>query len=186
MWVIIGAVVVVVLAVVVVALRDKHENDAPVSQTEPAQVEVAAAPSAAPEENTYEAAQAAFLADNIKKPGWKATSSGLQYHVLKAVDDPAAPKPEPGSVVTVNYEGTMIDGKVFDSSYQRGEPISFPLTNVIEGWQEGVPMMKVGETWEFAIPSDLAYGPANAGPIPAGSALIFKIELLKANTPATP
>ncbi len=130
----------------------------------------------------YAAVQEAFLAENIKKPDWKATGSGLQYHVLKT-GDASAPKPAPGSVVKVHYEGTLIDGTVFDSSFARGEPISFPLSNVIAGWQEGVPMMRVGETWEFAIPAGLAYGADSAGPIPGGSTLIFKVELLEAKTP---
>ena len=93
-------------------------------------------------------------------------------------------KPAQGSEVTVHYEGTLIDGTVFDSSYARNEPATFPLSNVIRGWQEGVPMMKVGEVWNFAIPPGLGYGARNVGPIPANSVLLFKIELLKAPTPA--
>ena len=124
--------------------------------------------------------QTEFLAANVKKPGWKATPSGLQYFVEKAVKDGG--KPAPGSAVTVHYEGRFIDGKIFDSSYERKEPATFPLTNVIQGWQEGVPMMKVGETWQFAIPSDLAYGPNGRSSIPGGSTLLFKIELLSGQT----
>jgi FKBP-type peptidyl-prolyl cis-trans isomerase FkpA len=126
--------------------------------------------------------QQQFLADNIKKQGWKATTSGLQYRVIKAVKE--GPRPAAGSPVTVHYEGTLIDGKKFDSSYDRQEPATFPLANVIPGWQEGVPMMREGETWEFAIPSDLAYGDRAAGPIPGGSTLIFKVRLLWVATPA--
>src|SRR5262249_32459615 len=136
----------------------------------------------APNANDYASQQTAFLAENLKKEGWKATPSGLQYHPIKTVDA-SAPKPTVDSIVTVNYEGRLIDGSVFDSSYARNEPISFPLKGVIQGWQEGVPMMHVGETWEFAIPSDLAYGPATAGPIPGGSTLLFKIDLLSMQNP---
>ena len=123
-----------------------------------------------------------FLAQNLKKPGWKATAKGLQYRVVKATKE--GPKPAPGSTVTVHYEGTFTDGRKFDSSYDRQEPATFQLTNVIEGWQEGVPMMREGETWEFAIPSDMAYGPQDRGPIPGGSILLFKVRLLWVATPA--
>jgi FKBP-type peptidyl-prolyl cis-trans isomerase len=132
---------------------------------------------------TWIEAQAAYMAENIKKPGWQATASGIQYIALKSGDG-TTPKPAPGSEVKVHYEGKLIDGKVFDSSYARNEPISFPLNGVIRGWQEGVPLMRVGETWEFLIPAELAYGDGGVGPIPGGSALIFKIELLEAKTPA--
>ena len=128
-------------------------------------------------------AQTAFMAENIKQSGWQAMDNGMQYKVLTAVDGDGV-KPAPGSDVTVHYEGRLIDGKVFDSSYARNEPASFPLSGVIRGWQDGVPMMKVGETWEFAIPANLAYGDRGVGPIPGGSTLIFKIELLEADTPA--
>ncbi len=123
--------------------------------------------------------QAQYLVANLKKPGWKATKTGLQYHVIKGLPaGVAAPKPAPGSIVTVHYDGTFIDGKKFDSSYDRQEPATFQLANVIPGWQEGVPMMREGETWEFAIPADLAYGNESGGPIPAGSVLLFKVRLL--------
>jgi FKBP-type peptidyl-prolyl cis-trans isomerase len=132
----------------------------------------------------FEAAQKEFLVENAKKPGWKTTASGLQYHVIAETKDKNAPRPAPGSVVKVHYEGRLIDGTVFDSSYKRNEPISFPLRGVIEGWQEGVPLMQVGDTWEFAIPSELGYGDQGGGPIPPGATLLFKIELLEARTPA--
>ena len=127
--------------------------------------------------------QAAFMAENIKKPGWQATPSGIQYIVLKAGDG-TTPKPAPGSEVTVHYEGRLINGEIFDSSYARNEKISFPLDGVIQGWQEGVPMMRVREVWEFAIPANLGYGNRGTGGIPGGSVLIFKIELFEAKTPA--
>ena len=127
-------------------------------------------------------AEAAYLAANLKKPGWKATEDGLQYRVVKSVKD--GPKPMKGSIVTVHYEGTFTDGKKFDSSYDRNEPATFQLENVIPGWQEGVPMMREGETWEFTIPSNLAYGPDTRGPIPGGSTLLFKVRLLWVANPA--
>ncbi len=117
----------------------------------------------------------AFLAENSKKEGVTTTESGLQYKVLTLGD---GPKPTAGSTVKVHYEGSLIDGTVFDSSYKRGEPISFPLKRVIAGWIEGLQTMPVGSVYNFYIPSDLAYGSREAGIIPPNSVLIFKIELL--------
>ena len=166
---IVGAIVVVVLVVVVFVMNKKETPS-------PAQVAV-------PTASDPRAAQKQFLVDNLKNEGWKATSSGLQYKVLKGVE--SGPKPAPGSQVTVNYEGKFIDGRVFDSSYARGEPISFGLNQVIQGWGEGVVLMKEGETFEFVIPSELGYGERGApGAIPGGSTLIFKVELLKVHSPA--
>ncbi len=126
----------------------------------------------------YAATQAAFLAANAKKAGWGSTSSGLQFHAIKKAAA-TAKQAMPESTVTVNYEGKLTNGKIFDSSFERKEPISFPLGAVIQGWQEGVPMMKVGEMWEFAIPSEIGYGPRGAPPdIPGGAVLLFRIELL--------
>jgi len=117
----------------------------------------------------------AFLAENAQREGVVVTESGLQYEVI-ALGGGA--KPEASSTVEVHYEGTLIDGTVFDSSYERGESISFPLSRVIEGWTEGVQLMSVGSTYKFFIPQELAYGGRNTGGIPAYSTLIFKIELL--------
>ena len=125
----------------------------------------------------YRAAQKKYLADNEKRPGWHKTESGLEYHTIKSASG-AWPWYPQRSVVTVNYEGRLIDGQVFDSSYQRGQPATFNLSKLIKGWQEGIPLMRVGETWEFAIPADLAYGDKGVGPIRGGSTLLFKIELL--------
>lgn len=171
-WWIIGALVVVVALIAFVMVGRKPATP---PAEEPA---VTAVPTAPTDPNET------YLAENAKKEGWKATESGLQYSIEKAAADPAAVKPAVGSEVTVHYEGKLIDGTVFDSSYARNEPATFPLTNVIRGWQEGVPMMKVGEIWNFAIPPGLGYGSRNVGPIPAGSVLLFKVELLKAPTPA--
>ncbi|WP_309088642.1 FKBP-type peptidyl-prolyl cis-trans isomerase [Phenylobacterium sp.] len=134
------------------------------------------APAADPQAR-WEQGQAAYLAWNARRPGWKTTDSGLQYKVLKKAPA-SAPKPAPGATVTIHYTGTFIDGRKFDSSRDRGEPATFPLGRLIKGWQEGVPMMRVGERWLFAIPADLAYGDRNRAPIPNGSALLFDIELI--------
>jgi len=120
----------------------------------------------------------AFLASNATQPGVTTTASGLQYQVITSATDPAAASPAATDTVSVHYHGTFIDGTVFDSSVERGEPISFPLNGVIPGWTEGVQLMKVGDKFRFFIPSDLGYGPQGAGPIPPNSTLIFDVELL--------
>lgn len=117
----------------------------------------------------------AFLAENAKKEGVVSTASGLQYEVLT---QGSGPQPTASSTVEVHYEGTLIDGTQFDSSYERGESISFPLNRVIKGWTEGVQLMKTGSVYKFYIPSELAYGSQLKGSIPPNSVLIFKIELL--------
>ena len=120
-----------------------------------------------------------FLAKNGKRKGVKTTASGLQYEVLKAVKTKNPVHPADTSEVKVHYEGKLLDGTVFDSSYERGEPISFPLNGVIKGWTEGVQLMSVGEKYRFYIPYKLAYGERGAGEhIPPYSTLIFEIELL--------
>lgn len=142
-----------------------------------------AAPPSADPQVRWEQGQAAYLAWNARRPGWKTTSSGLQYKVVRRAPK-SAPKPAPGATVTIHYTGTFIDGRKFDSSRDRGEPATFPLSRLIKGWQEGVPMMRVGERRLFAIPADLAYGDRNRDPIPNGSALLFDIELIA--IPETP
>ncbi|MBX3008800.1 MAG: FKBP-type peptidyl-prolyl cis-trans isomerase [Melioribacteraceae bacterium] len=118
----------------------------------------------------------AFLANNKTKEGVATTASGLQYKVIK---EGTGAQPTDTSKVTVHYKGTLIDGTVFDSSYDRGEPITFPLNGVIKGWTEGVQLMKVGSKFEFYIPSELAYGDTGAGQvIEPGAVLIFEVELL--------
>lgn len=116
-----------------------------------------------------------FLEENAKKEGVMTTASGLQYKVLRAAE---GPKPSASSKVRVHYEGKLIDGKIFDSSYQRGESISFGLNQVIKGWTEGLQLMSVGSMYELYIPSELGYGDRSMQTIPAGSTLIFKVELL--------
>jgi len=117
-----------------------------------------------------------FLAENQKKEGVKTTDSGLQYLVLTASEKNI--HPSASNTVTVHYHGTLLDGSVFDSSVDRGKSISFPLNRVIKGWTEGLQLMVVGEKTRFFIPSYLAYGNKGAGKIPAGSTLIFDVELL--------
>lgn len=117
-----------------------------------------------------------FLEENKKRPGVTETASGLQYEVLVQGD---GPQPGPTSRVTTHYHGTTIDGKVFDSSVQRGQPLSFGLNQVISGWTEGLQLMPVGSKYKFFIPHHLAYGERGAGAsIPGGAALIFEVELL--------
>ena len=123
------------------------------------------------------AAGAAFLAENAKRPGVVRLSNGLQYEVMVAGTDTA--KPTLKNTVKCHYHGTLINGEVFDSSVNRGEPISFPLNGVIKGWQEAFQLMTVGSKWKLFIPSELAYGERSAGPvIGPGSTLIFEVELL--------
>jgi len=121
--------------------------------------------------------QRAYEAWSAARPGWTTTASGLQHRRVKAAKAPA-PRPTPDATVTIHYVGRFIDGREFDSSRARGEPATFPLPRLIKGWQEGVPMMRVGETWEFVIPSTIAYGERDRPPIPPGSTLLFEIELI--------
>jgi FKBP-type peptidyl-prolyl cis-trans isomerase len=117
----------------------------------------------------------AFLAENRARSGVITTPSGLQYEVIS---QGSGEKPDAADKVRVHYEGTLIDGTVFDSSYNSGEPIEFNLDMVIPGWTEGVQLMNEGSTYRFVIPSDLAYGSGGTGPIPPNSTLIFQVELL--------
>mgnify|MGYP003637122049 CR=1 FL=1 len=120
-----------------------------------------------------------FLVENATKEGIQSTESGMQYIVLEKGEGTVHPTAK--SNVKVHYHGTLIDGTVFDSSVDRGEPISFGLNQVIPGWTEGVQLMVEGDKFRFYIPSKLAYGNRNAGKITAGSLLIFEVELLKIN-----
>jgi len=119
----------------------------------------------------------AFLAENKKKAGVVVLPSGLQYQVIK---EGTGPKPTADDQVKVHYHGTLIDGTVFDSSVERGQPITLGLKNVIPGWTEALQLMPVGSKWKLFIPSDLAYGDNPAGPaIKEGSTLIFEVELIE-------
>ena len=118
-----------------------------------------------------------FLDKNSKLDGVVTLSSGLQYKVLT---EGKGATPTADSTVQVHYRGSLIDGTEFDSSYQRGEPASFPVTGVIPGWTEALQLMKEGDKWQLVIPSQLAYGERGAPPvIPPNSALVFEVELLK-------
>ena len=117
-----------------------------------------------------------FLAENAKREGVKVTESGLQYEVLEAT---IGQKPKATDKVRVHYEGTLIDGTVFDSSYKRGESITFGLNQVIKGWTEGLQLMSIGSKYKLYLPYQLAYGERGAGAnIPPYAALIFTVELL--------
>jgi FKBP-type peptidyl-prolyl cis-trans isomerase len=122
-------------------------------------------------------AQFLYLLNLKPADGWRSTASGLRYRRVKAGAD-GAPHPSPTDTVTIHYSGRFLSGAEFDSSISRGEPATFPLPRLIPGWQEGVPLMAVGDTFEFAIPYSLAYGAKGKGPIPGGATLLFTIELI--------
>jgi FKBP-type peptidyl-prolyl cis-trans isomerase FklB len=136
-----------------------------------AKVEAAAAEGSAEQSKAGQT----FLAENQKRESVVVTDSGLQYEVMTAGD---GAKPTSEQTVEVHYHGTLVDGTVFDSSVKRGETISFPVTGVIPGWVEALQLMTVGSKWKLFIPADLAYGNRAQGPIPAGSVLIFEVELI--------
>lgn len=119
----------------------------------------------------------AFLAENAKKPGVQTTASGLQYQVIT---EGKGPKPSSTDTVRAHYKGTLLDGTEFDSSYERGEPATFMLPQMVPGWQEGIPLMNVGSTYRFWIPAKLGYGEQGTpgGPIPPNATLVFEVELL--------
>jgi FKBP-type peptidyl-prolyl cis-trans isomerase FklB len=131
---------------------------------------------AAAKEKPNKKAGDAWLAENKKKPGVVTTQSGLQYKIEK---EGTGPKPKVTDQVKVHYHGTLIDGSVFDSSVERGQPITLGLSNVIPGWTEALQLMPVGSKWKLFIPSELAYGDQETGKIQAGSALIFDVELIE-------
>jgi FKBP-type peptidyl-prolyl cis-trans isomerase len=130
---------------------------------------------AAAEKNKGEGS--AFLAKNKSKSGVKTTASGLQYEVEK---EGTGPKPKATDTVKVNYLGTKIDGTKFDSSYDRGQPATFVLTQVVPGWQEGITLMPVGSKYRFWLPASLGYGEKGTpgGPIGPNATLVFEVELL--------
>ena len=121
----------------------------------------------------------AFLAENKKKNEVKTTASGLQYKIIKPGN---GPKPKATDTVAVNYRGTLIDGKEFDSSYKRGEPASFPLNGIIPGWTEAMQLMPVGSKWQLFLPPALAYGERGSGrEIGPNATRVFEVELLSIN-----
>lgn len=120
-----------------------------------------------------------FLAENAKRPGVKVTASGLQYEIMVAGTGPI---PKATDKVKTHYHGTLLDGKVFDSSVQRGQPIDFPVNGVIQGWQEALQLMPVGSKWKLFVPYNLAYGERGAGgSIGPYETLIFEVELIAIN-----
>jgi FKBP-type peptidyl-prolyl cis-trans isomerase len=153
-----------------------------------AAVALAAIPAAAQEaplperDADYHNRQLLFLYALAPAEGWRTTASGLRYRRIGAATEGASPAPT--DTVTIHYVGRFIDGREFDSSVARGEPATFPLPRLIRGWQEGVPLMHVGERFEFAIPATLGYGYAGRGPIPGGATLLFTIELIAVAPPA--
>ena len=120
--------------------------------------------------------QRAYLAGLTREDGWRTMPGGLKWRYLTHAGSAEHPTIE--DRVTVHYAGTFIDGETFDSSYDRGEPATFPLGKLIKAWQMAIPEMGVGDTIEIAAPADLAYGPSGKGPIPGGATLLFKVELL--------
>jgi FKBP-type peptidyl-prolyl cis-trans isomerase FklB len=122
-----------------------------------------------------------FLAENKKKEGVITLPSGLQYKVIKAG---SGNKPKATDTVSVHYQGTLLNGTEFDSSYRRGQPVSFPVNGVIPGWTEALQLMEVGAKWQVVVPSSLAYGDRGAGPqIGPNATLIFEIELISIQEP---
>ncbi|WP_061241913.1 FKBP-type peptidyl-prolyl cis-trans isomerase [Ectopseudomonas composti] len=117
----------------------------------------------------------AYLAENAKRDGMSVLASGLQYEVLVAGE---GAKPSAEDQVRVHYHGTLIDGTVFDSSYERGQPAEFPVGGVIAGWVEALQLMNTGSKWRLHVPSELAYGAQGVGSIPPHSVLVFDVELL--------
>lgn len=124
-----------------------------------------------------------FLTANGARPEVTTTASGLQYEILT---EGSGPKPTTADKVKVHYHGTLVDGTVFDSSVQRGQPIEFGVTGVIRGWVEALQLMPQGSKWKLAIPPALGYGDNGSGMIPGGAALIFEVELLEVISPEAP
>ncbi len=127
-------------------------------------------------------AQQAYLAGLKPQDGWRAMPGGLYWRPIEG--DGRGAHPTVADTVTVHYAGTFIDGQTFDSSFDRGEPVAFPLGRLVKAWQMAIPQMGVGDTIEIAAPADLAYGPTGKGPIPGGATLVFKVKLLSIGEPA--
>ena len=119
----------------------------------------------------------AFLVKNAHAAGVVVTPSGLQYQVLHSGPSTGL-KPKLADEVKVDYEGALLDGQVFDSSYQRGEPVVMTVRELVPGWQEALQMMRPGDEWRVWLPAKLGYGDKGAGPIPPGSVLVFKLHLI--------
>ena len=124
----------------------------------------------------WHAQQQLYLLALKAEDGWYTAQGGLRWRWVKYLA--SEKKPKVSDAVTVHYEGKLLDGTVFDSSYARGQPATFPLARLVPGWQIAIPQMGVGEIIEIAIPADLAYGPVGRGPIPGNATLVFKVELI--------
>lgn len=122
------------------------------------------------------AGQQAYLAKLSHKDGWRFLPGGLKWRYVTYAGSDEKPRVE--DTVTVHYKGTFIDGETFDSSFDRGEPATFPLGRLVKAWQMAIPQMGTGDTIEIAAPADLAYGPVGRGPIPGGATLLFTVQLL--------
>lgn len=120
--------------------------------------------------------QQLYLLGLTAADGWNLESGGVRWRWVKYLASDKRPKVS--DRIAVHYEGRLVDGTVFDSSYARGEPATFPLGRLVKGWQVAIPNMGVGETIEIAIPADMAYGPTGRGPIPPNATLVFKVELI--------
>mgnify|MGYP000297723661 FL=1 len=135
---------------------------------------------AAVEEATHDLAwhnnQQLAIAELKQEDGWQVLPGGLKYRRLSG--DGTGPRPTVADTVTVHYAGRLLDGTQFDSSYDRGEPATFPLGRLVKAWQLAIPEMGVGDTIEIAVPADMGYGPRGKGPIPGGATLLFKVELI--------
>jgi FKBP-type peptidyl-prolyl cis-trans isomerase len=156
-------------------LRDALSGTATASQEHIEKVNALIEGARGAQATANKAAAQKFLADNGKKKGVTTTASGLQYRVVAAG---AGNTPKPADEVTVHYRGTLLDGTEFDSSIRRGQPATFPVNGVIQGWQEALVLMKPGSKYELFIPPELAYGPNSEPPIPPNSLLKFDVELL--------
>ena len=124
----------------------------------------------------WDSRQQLYLLGLTAADGWNLEKGGVRWRWVKYLASDKRPKVS--DRITVHYEGRLIDGTVFDSSYARGEPATFPLGRLVKGWQVAIPNMGIGETIEIAIPADLAYGPVGRGPIPPNATLVFKVELI--------
>lgn len=133
------------------------------------------APPHDPQSAAWHNAQQAALAERAAD-GWQALEGGLLWR--RVAGDGSGARPSAGDTVTVHYAGTFTDGRGFDSSYDRGEPATFPLAGLVPAWRIAIPQMGVGDTIEIAAPATLAYGPVGRGPIPGGATLLFTVELL--------
>jgi FKBP-type peptidyl-prolyl cis-trans isomerase len=136
----------------------------------------APAPESDAQNPAWHAQQQLYLLGLTAEDGWHFVDGGVRWRWVKYLASDR--KPKVSDMITVHYEGRLIDGTVFDSSYARGEPATFPLGRLVKGWQLAIPQMGVGETIEIAIPADLAYGPVGRGPIPGNATLVFKVELI--------